>query len=226
MRIEVLSLGGSLIVPDEVNYKFLRNFKTLISKFRDRKFVIVAGGGITARKYIRGFKNLGFSVKDMGLAGVNVNRLNAWFIGKLFDKMSSEKIPNSMSDIKNLLRKKRVVILGVLRFEIGHTSDSTAAEIAKYFHTRFINMTNVEGLFNKDPKKFRNAKLVRYITFKKFSIITNKMRYHPGQHFVLDQSGARIIMKYKIPTYVIGPSLRNLENILKGKRFVGTTIYG
>ena len=42
----VISLGGSLIVPNKVDYKFLSKFKKLILKYsRRNKIVIVTGGG-------------------------------------------------------------------------------------------------------------------------------------------------------------------------------------
>ncbi len=226
MKIEVLSLGGSLIVPDEVNYKFLNNFRGLISKFRDRRFVIVVGGGGIARKYMRGLKNLGFGVRDISSAGAKVNNLNAWFMERVFRGLAAQKLPKNMGDISGLLRKKKVIFLGVLKLEKGHTSDATAAEIANHFKTRFINITNVNGLYNKDPRKSRNARLIKHASFKKFYKIANKMKYEPGQHFVLDQLGAKIIMKHRIRTFIVGHNLRNLENLLRGKRFVGTTIYG
>ena len=49
--------------------------------------------------------------------------------------------------------------------------------------------------------------------------------YKPGQHFVLDQSAARIIKKYNIKTTILnGKNLKNLENFLNSKEFIGTVI--
>ena len=56
--------------------------------------------------------------------------------------------------------------------------------------------------------------------------MANKLKYQPGQHFVLDQTAAEIIMKNKIKTSIIGKNLKNLNNILKGKKFKGTIIQG
>jgi len=51
-----------------------------------------------------------------------------------------------------------------------------------------------------------------------------KQGFKPGQHFVLDQSAAKIIKKHKIPTYIIGQDLKQLSNILTNKKFKGTII--
>ena len=111
-------------------------------------------------------------------------------------------------------------------FKPHSTSDSAAAEIAKKFKTDFINLTNVDGLFDKNPLKNKNAKLIHSISWENFDKITNKIKYKPGQHFVLDQSASKIIRKNKIATYILGKNLKNLDNLLKGKKFKGTTISG
>ena len=46
MKIVVMSVGGSIVVPDEVDYKFIRDFKKVISKVK-AKVVVVVGGGKT-----------------------------------------------------------------------------------------------------------------------------------------------------------------------------------
>jgi uridylate kinase len=86
-RVIVLSLGGSLIVPDNINLKFLNEFKKIILKNSDKyKFVIVCGGGSVARKYIHALRDSDISDKIQSLAGISVTRLNArfmtWFFGK------------------------------------------------------------------------------------------------------------------------------------------------
>ena len=57
----IISLGGSLIVPDRINTKFLKRFKKVIVKMvkKGQSFVIITGGGKTARKYAEAAKSLG-----------------------------------------------------------------------------------------------------------------------------------------------------------------------
>ena len=53
METIVISLGGSAIIPDKVDYKYLEEFKKVINKHKRKyKFIIVTGGGKTARTYI------------------------------------------------------------------------------------------------------------------------------------------------------------------------------
>ena len=61
-KVIVLSLGGSLIVPEKSNFKFLDNFvKTLRKNYHKYKFVVVCGGGSIARKYIQALRKEGKS---------------------------------------------------------------------------------------------------------------------------------------------------------------------
>ena len=65
-KIIVLSLGGSLIVPDKPNQEFLNSFKkTLEKNYKKYKFIVVCGGGKIARKYISGLKSQGKSKKEL-----------------------------------------------------------------------------------------------------------------------------------------------------------------
>lgn len=226
MKTFVVSLGGSVIVPDKVDYDFIKRFKNLIGKLsKKNRFVIVVGGGSTARKYIRPLQKEGVDEKICCLIGIGVTRLNARFMANFFGrKISSQSIPSSLKEVNNLLMKNNVVFAGGLRFEPDNTSDGTAASVANYLKADFANMTNVKGLYTKDPRKFKDAKFVKEISFDEFYKITKKIKYEAGQHFVLDQHAAKIIREHKIKTVIVGEDLRNFENYLKGKRFVGTVI--
>lgn len=225
MEKVVLSLGGSLIVPDKIDYDFLKRFKKVILKNKNKKFIIVVGGGSTARKYINALAKGGVSVRIKSIMGVGITRLNAKFLAYFFGDVANKTLPSSLKDVKNLANKNRVVIAGALRFEENNTSDGTAAQIANYFKVDFINMTNVRGLYNKDPRKYKDAKLIKKISRDEFYKIATRMRYEPGQHFVLDQHAASIIKRHKIKTFITGPNLKNFENLIMGRRFIGTVIY-
>ena len=226
-KVIVLSLGGSLIIPDKINVKFLKEFKKIILKnSKKHKFIIVCGGGSVARKYISGLKNLNVNEKLQSFAGISATRMNARFMNYIF-KINSEKgIPHKMRTLKKYIKKQDVVFCGALEYKPDQTSDSTSAEIAKYFKSEFINLTNVQGLHDENPSKYKNAKFISKISWKEFDKIANKIKFKPGQHFVLDQKASIIIMENKITTYILGQNMKQLENLLNNKKFVGTTIRG
>ncbi len=225
MKKWVISLGGSQLVPNKVNTKFLKQFKEIIDSHPSQKFVIVTGGGSTARKYINALRKLGKSTKTQSESGIAITRFHASFLTKIFGKKANEELPKNMKKVKNLLNKNQVVFCGALRYKPKNTSDGNAADLASYLKCPFINITNVQGLYTANPKTNKKARRIPKITWKKFYQKAKKIKYKAGQHFVLDQNAAKTIMQDKVPTYIIG-ELEQLERIIKNKKFTGTLIKG
>ena len=221
----MISLGGSRIVPGDIDDKFLLRFKDMIGSHPSMRFVVVTGGGTTARKYIGALRKLGKSTKKQSVEGIAITRLHAGFMARFFGESANEDIPLDMKKVKDLLGKNHVVFCGALRWKARNTSDGTAAMLAGYLKCPFINLTNVRGLYSSDPSKNKKAKFISRISWDDFYDIIKGIKFEAGQHFVLDQSAARVIKKEKIVTYIVG-SLSAIGNILKGKKFVGTCISG
>jgi len=226
-KVIVLSLGGSLIVPEKIDSNFLEEFKKIILKNTKKyKFVIVCGGGSTARVYIKGLGDQKLSKKEylQSLLGISTTRLNARFMTYFFGKDANKGIPHEMKQVESLLRRNDIVFCGALRYAKNQTSDATAAKLAHYFNSNFINLTNVSGLYDKNPKKYKGAKFIPKISHNDFMKMVRKIKFKPGQNFVLDQTAAKIIKKYNIKTFILGSKLKNLNNLLHNKHFVGSVI--
>jgi len=224
-KVVVISLGGSLIVPDEIDVNFLRKFKEIIRKNNKKyKFIIVCGGGSIARKYIAALRKNNTSEYLQSLAGIAITRVNARFMSYLFNIDPKKGIPHDMKHVANLLEKNDIVFCGALRYKPRQTSDATSAELANYFKTDFINLTNVKGLYSSNPFKNKNAKFIKRISREKFYKMIMKFKFKPGQHAPVDQSAVSIIKEHKIKTYILGQNLKNLDNLLNGKEFIGTII--
>lgn len=222
-KVLVISLGGSIIIPDKPNTKFLKKFKKTILKFSNKyKFIVVTGGGSVARKYIDALQNMPH--KTQSAAGIQSTRANAKFVSCYFGQNPLQNIPTTIKEIKDLIKKQDIVFCGALGFKPKQTTDSNAAEIAAKFKTNFINLTNVKGLYNKNPKKHKDAKFIEKIGYKEMHKMAIKMNFKPGQHFVMDQMSSKIIMKNRIPSFIMGTNIKNFENFLKEKKFIGTII--
>ena len=219
----VISLGGSRIVPDSVDDRFLSRFKKLVDSHPSQRFVVVTGGGSTARKYISAVKKLGKTTKAQSVEGIAVTRLHAGFMSRFFGKKANEDLPMNMDEVKDLLAKNQIVFCGALRWSKKNTSDGTAAKLAGFLECPFINLTNVNGLYTADPSEDHKAKFISKISWTDFAKKVGKVKFAAGQHFVLDQSAAKTIKKKKVVTYIVG-SLQAIDAILNRKKFVGTVI--
>ena len=225
MKKIVISLGGSVIVPDKVDYKYLHKFRKFINKVKNKyNVVIVTGGGKTARNYIGAVRNERLDSYYESIVGITTTKLNARLVGGFLELKC--RIPDSLREVKEELFNHGVVVCGALGFQPEMTSDGDAAQIAAYLKAKyFLNLTDVNGLYDKDPKKFKNAKLVKKIDYSSFLNIVKKIKYEAGQHFVLDQSAAKIISKDKVCTVIInGKNLDNIFKFLSNKAYIGTLI--
>lgn len=226
-KMVVISLGGSLIIPKEVDVPLLKKFRgVLLKNTRKHKFIVVCGGGSVARKYIRGLVKAGISEHLQGLIGIASTRTNARFMNYFFNKDSESGIPHSIQDIKRILAYQDFIFCGALTYKTGATTDAQAAEIAKKFNSVFINMTDVSGLHDKNPKEHKDAKFIPKISWKDFDKMANKIKFEPGQHFVLDQEAAKMIRKNRTTTYILGKDMSQLNNLLNNRKFKGTIISG
>ncbi|MFA5992536.1 MAG: UMP kinase [Candidatus Pacearchaeota archaeon] len=224
-KVMVISLGGSLIVPDEVNIKLIQEFKRVLEKHRGNyKFVVVCGGGSIARKYIHALRDVGKSEFLQSMGGIAVTRMNARFLTYFFGRDANEGIPHDMEHVASLLRKNDIVFCGALRYAPDQTSDATSAKLANFFDTDFINLTLVSGLYTSNPLTHKDAKFIPSISWKDFYKKIMKLDFKPGQHFVLDQTAAKIILQNKVKTYILGKDMKNLDLLLSGKKFAGTVI--
>lgn len=220
MRKVVISLGGSVIVPDKVDHAYLKKFCTLIKRQKNTRFVIVTGGGKIARDYISAVQKAGLDRRSQNLVGIMATRLNAMLVAT-FLGIKNWYILHTVTRIVDRLKRQRIVVCGgVLP---GTTSDGTAVQIAVAAKADlFINITNVKGLFTKHPK-LKGAEFIPWISHDQLYERARKMGYRPGQHFVIDQKAAKVAYEHKVPMVIL-KGLANLEKCLKGKHFTGTIV--
>lgn len=224
-KVIVLSLGGSLIVPEEIDVEFLRKFREVLKKnFQKYKFVVVCGGGSVARTYIRALREDKKSDYLQSQVGISITRLNARFMSYFFGKDANDGIPHDIKSVENLLKKNNIIFCGALRYGEDQTSDTVAVKIANYFKTDFINLTNVKGLYDSNPAKNKNAKFIPKCSIEEFNKIVMAIPSKPGMHAPVDHSAMKIIKKHNIRIFIIGKDMKQLDNLLNGKSFVGTTI--
>lgn len=224
-EVLVMSLGGSLIVPEIMDLRYLQEFRKVIkSHTKKYKFVIVCGGGSVARKYISALREDKKSEYLQSLAGISVTRLNARFMAYFFGFDPEWGIPHDMKQIKNLLAKNDIVFCGALRYAPNQTSDATACKLAAFLKTPFLNLTNVKGLYDSNPLKNKNAKFIPRATIEELNKLVMAIPNKPGMHAPVDHTAMRVIKEHKIKTTIIGKDAKQLDNFLNKKSFIGSIV--
>ncbi len=225
----VISLGGSLIVPDEIDFRFIKNFKKLIESNikKGYKFIIIAGGGKTARKYIEASVKVGNSSvtsDDKDWLGIHATRMNAHFIRTLFRKHAHPRINSNPHDLEDFYSFKESVLVAA-GWRPGFSTDYDAVILAKYMDIKkIINLSNIDYVYNKDPRKFSDAKKIEKISWKDFRKIVGS-KWDPGMNAPFDPIASKIAQEEEIEVAIMnGKDLLNLQNYIDGKKFKGTTI--
>jgi len=220
-KTTIISLGGSVIVPDNVDVKFLRGFKKTIENFKGRKFVIICGGGKTARKYQEAASDV-TKVDNVQLdwLGIYATRLNALLMRYMFGNNAQDPI---VVDPNEKIHFKKNIILAA-GYKPGWSTDFDAVLIAKQLKVKeIVNMSNIDYVYDKDPKKHKNAKALKQISWKNFRKLVGSS-WSAGLNMPFDPIAAKEASNSKIKVIVIGKDLGNLKNYLDGKGFRGSVI--
>jgi len=221
--IEVLSLGGSLVCPNEIDVLFLKKFRNFILKWikKGKKFVIFVGGGKTARKYQNAAKEFKVENKELDWVGISATLLNAQLVKSIFGNFAFERILTEPT--KKIKTKKKIIVFG--GWKPGRSTDYDSVLAVKNFGAkRVINLSDVDFIYDKNPKKFKDAKPLEKISFDElFKIIGRK--WTPGANIPFDPEAAKLAKKEKIKViFLNGRNFKNLEKVFSGKKFKGTII--
>jgi len=223
-QIYIISLGGSLINPGEVDIDFINKFHKLILELlkQNKKFILITGGGALARKYQFALKEIGEHASDkIDWMGIYATRLNAQLTRLMFGKQANKNVIED-PNIK-VTFKENILIAG--GWMPGRSTDDDAVRLAKvYGATSVINLSNIDYVYTKDPRKFKDAKKIENISWKDFRKIIGD-KWDPGKNVPFDPTAAKLAEKLKLKVVIAnGKNLSNLKNIISGKNFQGTTI--
>jgi uridylate kinase len=221
--IEVLSLGGSLVCPDEIDVLFLKKFRNFLLKWakKGKKFIIFVGGGKAARKYQKAAKKFGVKNKELDWIGIFATILNAQLVKSIFRNFAFEKVLTDPT--KKIKTKKKIIIFG--GWKPGRSTDYDCVLAAKNFGAkRVTNLSDVDFIYDKNPKKFKDAKPLERISFDELFRIIGK-KWTPGANVPFDPEAAKLAKKEKIKViFLNGRNFKNLEKVFLGKKFKGTII--
>lgn len=221
----VVSLGGSVLIPDENDIEFLKSIASILSTLsQEHEIIVVCGGGRIARYYISTGREFGAQEQELDQIGIEVTRLNARLLQMALGEKAVKGIPESPKEAVRMKEDGRIVTMGGT--EAGQTTDAVAALVAKAWKAdRIVNATSVAAVYSDDPKKVEKAKRYSWLSFDDFYNLVDKGGHNAGQTAVFDRKGAWIALQERIPLYIIhGRDLEDLESAIKGGKVKGTTV--
>ncbi len=222
----MVSVGGSLIVPDEIDTTFLTNFRELLLKKIDQQslsFFIITGGGKTARRYqdaaneVRG----DLSREDLDWLGIHSTRLNAHLFRTLFSEQAQARI---VKDPTRKFADGSSIVIGA-GWKPGWSTDYCAVLAAKQLGAKkLVNLSNIDYVYTKDPRKFPDAVKIEKSNWADFRKLIPD-HWDPGLSSPFDPIAAKEAEKLGLEVAVInGKKLDEFDNYLSGKPFAGTII--
>ncbi len=226
-NVVVLSLGGSIVAPGEIDINFITSFKEAVFKYlqedEKRKLIIVTGGGAPARVYQQAYKSIcdtpdSYLLDEIGIAAT---RLNAALIKAVFSSYCDDPVvTNPTSDV--VMTNRILVASG---WKPGFSSDTDAVYLAEKFGAKkVINLSNIAKVYTSDPKIDKDATEIDTISWEDFRIMVGDT-WTPGKNVPFDPIASKEAERLSLK--VICADGRNIANtiaILKDEEFVGTTI--
>jgi aspartokinase-like uncharacterized kinase len=217
----VIKIGGSLAE----NPERLRALCTKLSEFAKKYAIIVVPGGGRFADVVRDFD------KRFTLSSGISHRMAILGMDQ-FGLLLSHIIPNScatylLSDAKQLSEIKVVPIFLPSRLMFKEdplenswnvTSDSIAAYVASRLHAaKVLLVTDVDGIFTKDPRKHADAVLIERLSAEELLKLNKRTS--------VDSFLPKLLLDVQVDCYVVnGKYLERIEAILAGQQVTCTLI--
>lgn len=222
----VISLGGSLIVPDEIDTEYLTAFREFILSQLQQgwRFFIITGGGAPARRYIEGARAVlkeKITKDDMDWLGIHATRFNAHLVRTIF---RDEAQPAIITDpeVDEIGDNPIVVVSG---WKPGWSTDYVATKIAQRMNIPYvINLSNIKQVYTDDPKKNPDAQPIETMNWPDYRQIVGD-EWSPGLNTPFDPIAARLSDEENLTVLVMdGTNLENLNKLFTQGDFVGTVL--
>lgn len=224
-----MSIGGSLVVPNggiDTNFlKKLNDFvRNQLAENKNRQFFLVVGGGSTTRHYQKAAREVighELAEDDLDWIGIHATRLNAHLVRTIFRDIAHPYIIKHYDIIRKVIEPV-VVASG---WKPGWSTDYDAVLLCEDYNAKtIINMSNIDKVYNKDPKQFPDAKPIDAINWAEFRKLVGD-EWTPGMNVPFDPVASKKAQELGIKVVVLnGSDFENVGKFLKGEEFVGTVI--
>lgn len=218
----VISIGGSLVASPPTNESF-KKYAAAIRRINAKceKLVVVVGGGQPAREAIAKAKALNLNENEQDLAGIKATHQNALRLSKELN--ANTEIPKSDEQVKEMSKKTALLVCGGTKPK--QSTDNVAAHAASAIKAdMLVNASNVQGVYDKDPKKNKDAKIYDKLDYDMLIGIVKNNAQKPGEYALFDLKAAELCKKEKRKiVFIDGKNPENIEKAVSGEE-IGTVV--
>ena len=224
----VIKIGGSLLFTKDYEIKsskiaeFCNIFRTRKNK---EKIIIICGGGLLSRDFIDAVRFFNGSEALCDTFGIEISRINAKLLIACFQDYAYPQVPKTIEELSVALLFNKIIVMGGL--QPGQSTTSVALEVAELVQAdKFLVLTDVEGIYDKDPKKFNDAQLLKKINYDQLQEIILDLgeddQAAAGEYRIFDAVSLQILKRSEINTTIMsGTNLNNFIKFWDGEK--GTT---
>ncbi len=229
---KVLSVGGSIIVPEKPDVDFLTKFVAMCREWLDqdksRRLILVAGGGAPARIYQNAYKDVAGAtglVSENDAAdwiGIMATRINAQLVKACFGSYCKNDVVYNPT-LDNLQFDGQVLVAA--GWKPGFSTDTDAVYLGEKFDAKTIlNLSNIEKVYTDDPKKNPDAKPLDTISWADFRKMVGD-EWTPGKNCPFDPIASKKASELGMKVICAGgKNIPNIQAILNDQDYIGTTI--
>lgn len=223
--VTVLSVGGSIISPDNVDTDLVVGLRDTLMGFvrAGRRFILVTGGGAPARVYQRAYRSIsgGDDSEEQDWIGVAATRLNAQLLRGVFREVCADPV---VTDPTADIAFTGPVLIGA-GWKPGFSTDYDAVLLAERFAAKtVINLSNIEKVYTADPRTYPSATPLEAVSWAEFRELVGD-DWVPGSNLPFDPVATRRAAEIGLQVIAAGGrDTENLRRILAGEDFTGTTI--
>ncbi|MEM3760961.1 MAG: UMP kinase, partial [Candidatus Bathyarchaeia archaeon] len=185
MRI-VLRIGGS-VIASPINQTLIGEYADLLKTLKKmgHDVAVVVGGGAIAREFIQVAKNLGLAEKAQDEIAISVSRIFAQLFIKKLGRLGCGNVPLTVEDAVKCVYEGKIAVMGGLK--PGMTTDTVAALLAEKLKADLlVKASDQEGVYDKDPKKYADAVLLKHLSFEDLPKFFSENRHKAGIHQIID----------------------------------------
>ena len=221
----VISLGGSLVAPPGgIDTDFLQAFRKLLLEqiSNDKRFILIVGGGKTARDYMAAASEIvELTNDDKDWLGIHATRLNGHLLRTVF---RAEAHPEMIKNPEHIIEWAEPVLVAA-GWRPGHSTDYVAVRMGlNYGATQVLNLSNVARVHDKDPNKFSDAVPYDELSWPEFQKLVGET-WAPGASAPFDPIASKLAAEHGMTvTIANGKHIENLKQILETGAGIKTDI--